>query len=369
MRVELAFRAFSRGRSPSRARSAAILAQPPHIVGQRLRCRREQAGASCSMMSRVPPVSIAAIGTPSALASISTRLSDSGPRDGKISIDACASQSRGVASIQPAQKSDRAADAAPRAPASAPIRAVAANTSGQSRSARSTTSSRCGCPCSVRACRGRAHTDSSSRAARLALAIARSAGDVHRVGDHLERVAAARARAREVGGDLSADGDHRVGAREPCAWSRGSRACTESSAAPAARARRRAAGCTRVMLPTVHSGQSATPSAVCNQIRPVADRPVVAHRGDDRHVRVPVPRRIAGSVVITCCAWTMSKRCRCEQRRQSSSPSDPRQPLVLEVVAHVRHVGRRRAELDAREAVVRRFANAGGVRRAAAGRS
>ena len=38
-------------------------------------------------MSGVPPVFIAAIGTPSALASISTRLSDSGPRDVKISID------------------------------------------------------------------------------------------------------------------------------------------------------------------------------------------------------------------------------------------------------------------------------------------
>ena len=43
------------------------------------------------MMSRVPPVSIAAIGMPSALASISTRLSDSGPREGKINIDAAAS--------------------------------------------------------------------------------------------------------------------------------------------------------------------------------------------------------------------------------------------------------------------------------------
>ena len=39
-------------------------------------------------MSAVPPVFIAAIGTPSALASMSTRLSDSGPRDGKINMDA-----------------------------------------------------------------------------------------------------------------------------------------------------------------------------------------------------------------------------------------------------------------------------------------
>ena len=43
-------------------------------------------------MSGVPPVFIAAMGTPRALASSSTRLSDSGPRDVKISIDACASQ-------------------------------------------------------------------------------------------------------------------------------------------------------------------------------------------------------------------------------------------------------------------------------------
>ena len=48
-------------------------------------------------MSRVPPVFIAAIGTPSALASISTRLSDSGPRDGKMSIDACASHAAAAA--------------------------------------------------------------------------------------------------------------------------------------------------------------------------------------------------------------------------------------------------------------------------------
>ena len=38
-------------------------------------------------MSGVPPVFIAAIGRPSPLASINTRLNDSGPRDGKSNSD------------------------------------------------------------------------------------------------------------------------------------------------------------------------------------------------------------------------------------------------------------------------------------------
>ena len=57
-------------------------------------------------MSGVPPVFIAAIGTPSALASISTRLKDSGPRDGKISIDACAIQAAAAGLIDPADQAD-----------------------------------------------------------------------------------------------------------------------------------------------------------------------------------------------------------------------------------------------------------------------
>ena len=64
---------------------------------------------SCMMMSRVPPVSIAAIGMPRAPASSRTRLSDSGPCEGNTSTAACASQRRRCVAIEPAGEADVAA--------------------------------------------------------------------------------------------------------------------------------------------------------------------------------------------------------------------------------------------------------------------
>ena len=116
-------RALDRGRRRRRVElaSAARLAPPrasrrrsvSHLRAAAAHRRASSSGASTAarssssaMMSAVPPVSIAAIGTPSALASISTRLRDSGPRDGKISIDACASQAAAVVLIDPADQPD-----------------------------------------------------------------------------------------------------------------------------------------------------------------------------------------------------------------------------------------------------------------------
>ena len=77
-------------RGPQPRPQRVISAQPPHVVCQLVRRRGQQPGLLVDDDVRVPPVFMAAIGTPSALASISTRLRDSGPRDGKMSIDACA---------------------------------------------------------------------------------------------------------------------------------------------------------------------------------------------------------------------------------------------------------------------------------------
>ena len=62
-----------------------VTAQTADVVGQLVEGLRQQAGAPFETMSGVPPVFMAAMGTPSTLASISTRLNDSGPRDGNRS--------------------------------------------------------------------------------------------------------------------------------------------------------------------------------------------------------------------------------------------------------------------------------------------
>ena len=57
-------------------------------------------------MSGVPPVFIAAMGTPSALASIRTRLSDSGPREVKIEHRGVREPRRGAFLVDPADQPD-----------------------------------------------------------------------------------------------------------------------------------------------------------------------------------------------------------------------------------------------------------------------
>ena len=97
-------RACTSAAPPRRARAQALVAgELRQVARERLGVRREQARDPCWMMSRVPPVSMAAIGTPSAAASISTRLSDSGPYDGNASSVACRIHAQTSSRSQPAE--------------------------------------------------------------------------------------------------------------------------------------------------------------------------------------------------------------------------------------------------------------------------
>ena len=89
--------------------------------------------------------------------------------------------------------------------------------------------------------------------------------------------------------------------------------------------------------PAEQPGQSVASSRGVDQVRPVADRPVVAHGADRRRTRRGVrrlDRRQAGHA--------RAARGRCRSRSRGTSvvevvASERVQPLVLEVVAHVRH--------------------------------
>ena len=93
--VEVSFGVDSRGGAEATPK-VGIITQASDVVSKFVEAARQQSGLPSKMMSGVPPVFMAAIGTPSALASSRTRLNDSGPRDGKSSIDACASHAVAV---------------------------------------------------------------------------------------------------------------------------------------------------------------------------------------------------------------------------------------------------------------------------------
>ena len=164
------------------------------------------------------------------------------------------------------------------------------------------------CPCWVRACRGRAHRVPPIGGAPRHRAQRR---DVDRVGNDLDpSVPQLRRAGGQVRRHLPADRDHRIRPRQRRrAWSaRFARMYgiigSASGQAPPARGRMHT-----VMFAAVHAGTELEALPGANQVGPVADRPVVAHRDHDWGARSRCAAWIDGSAVITCCAWTMSKCC------------------------------------------------------------
>ncbi len=240
-------------------------------------------------MSGVPPVFMAAIGTPRALASSSTRLRLSGPRDVKISIDACASHATVAGrSIQPTKRMSLR-DCRACASICARSGPSPTMTSGQSRSRllddvhevrRAFVRGELAEIERVRLRqrwrgRGRARTQ---------------AADIHGIGDDFEACRRDLGRSRtKVGGDGRAHGHDRIGPRKAGALAREvqlhvrnhrQRQWPQRAAARPNAARhhsRRTLGAQRRGLVRV------------NEIGPIADRPVVAHRADGRDI-VPMRR-------------------------------------------------------------------------------
>ena len=244
-------------------------------------------------MSRVPPVSIAAMGTPRAAASSSTRLSDSGPCDGNTSTDGMPHPAEHLVARQPAldAKVDarwrqpgvpatRAAGRRPRRPAATRSRRHARRRRGGPR------------PCSARACRRRARRarpaaaarrrrragcrrcrpDWESAGRRCPPAPARGPADRRRSTELTAMTASAALKPsrlrREVGAHV---GDERPGERA---------GRPRATAQAPAHVGRRACLAEPVRVEVV------------DQIRPVAHGPVVANRGHHRHAgRLPRPHR------------------------------------------------------------------------------
>ncbi len=168
----------------SRSRNGRVVPEPPDVARE-IRRRRltSRPVSSCATMSGVPPVFMAAIGTPSALASMSTRLSDSGPRDVKISSRRVGQPRRRGTLIEPADHPDVACGTCGRGGNHVALWTVAGDDDrpveigAAPRPAPAAT-----CPCWGPACPGRERRHPSSGGAIVA-ARARSSGDVHRVRD------------------------------------------------------------------------------------------------------------------------------------------------------------------------------------------
>ena len=163
-------------------------------------------------------------------------------------------------------------------------------------------------PCWSRACRHRARR-ARDRPRALASAARRMPADVHRVRNlHDARVGQLRRARLQVGGHDRADGDHRIGAcqtRRACAR-RFARMYGMSGHASGRRARRgpaRIASCWPPCRRTQAIGVE-----VVDEIRPVADRPVVAHRRHDRHAgaRAGTDRRAPSSSRAGACTMSNS---------------------------------------------------------------
>ena len=242
---------------------------------------------------------------------------------------------------------ERAA-AASIAPRSGPSPAI---TSGQSRPARSTTSTRCECPCSAPACRGRART--ARRGAARSPRRVRAGRDVHGIGNDLEpraRRSPARARAgrraivvltatiasaaarperlrarfaRMYGIIGSASGHDRAGARPDAPRHHAGRAVRDRATCP------RACGSGRT---------SSTPASSRERCRRPGGRAGARPSIDGRHVS-------------TCWPCTRSMRSRCDDVGENVGERRV-EPLVLEVVPDVRQRRRGRAELEDAKAVV-----------------
>ena len=289
------------------------------------------------MMSGVPPVFIAAIGMPSALASMRTRLRDSGPDDGKTSRVACASHvAVSDGSSQPRRRMSLPLCAAWRSnrTRSGPSPTMM---SGQSRSARLTTSGEVG-----RALVRRELADIEGvrpghrwrRGGPVTYGVRvdgiRDDLDARPLEDGCTRL--------EIRGDPGTDGNHRVRVQERIllppqvglqigAHHRGCEARHSDARPSAVNARdARAAG-----------AQRETSRAV-NEIRPIAHRPVVADgadrrdagllcrfdRGDARHDVLPVDDRRSAhrrSASPVACR-------RCGRRVRSSGSSEALEPAA-----------------------------------------
>ncbi len=113
-------------------------------------------------------------------------------------------------------------------------------------------------------------------------------------------------------------------------------------------------------------GTELTPLRRANQIGPIADRPVVANRDHHRHVRLPcrANRWQRGHHVL--CVDDVEALCG-DQAREVL-PENPRQPLALEVIPHVRQIGRGEPDFLHDEAVVIRLLEYQRARREPGGR-
>ena len=211
-----------------------------------------------------------------------------------------------------------------------------AMTSGQSRSACSTTSDQVRCAlvrrelAEIERVRVRQRWRGRGR-------VRAQAVDVDGVGDDFERVSRELGRARtKVGGDRRADGDDRVGPRKAaCACAQVRAHVRNHRQRQPATARRRAAGCSASSSRPSTRGTATRTSFDVDRDR-TSSRPASSRAPCRRPgYRADAPPRSTGSDVSTCWPCTRSTRSRAMTSRETVGEARV-EPLVLEVVADVR---------------------------------
>ena len=313
-------------RSTCRARrrrgaTAARGPNEPRDVARECRLAVTRAGRSArgSTMSRVPPVSIAAMGTPRAAASSSTRLSDSGPCDGTPApTRAASSRAPGRAAASPAREDRPSLMPAPARSSSEAqaghLRRRRAAAGSRSRTARRPGAPR---PCSARACRRRA-----GRARRSGPAQVGRRGECPRRPPGWECAdvvpASSGARASRSACDHRADGDDGIGCAQSSRFRRRlARMYGMQWPAPACRPSPRVAPQTAAACWPACTPRRGGPRR-SRRSDPTSSRPASSREPSPRPApAVASAARTAGTVVRTCCAWTMSTAtggCRSDSR-------------------------------------------------------